>query len=159
MNWFKIIGGGLILGCGLLLGRYRNRVAVGRLEEVESWIRLLRFIRLQVECFSLPLSAILSRADPDLLRRCGYAAGERPRESSRPLAECRFLDEECRALCRSFFDEFGRSYREEQLCRCDYYIRLLEERRALLCGGLPGKKKINATLCLSGAAALVILLA
>ncbi len=158
MEGLKWLGCGLLLSCGILLGLLLNRRAGGVLSRLEAYLELLRLAKLQVSCFSLPVGDILRRADPGLLYRCGWTAEEPPGDFSELTARCPVGDPRCDRLLLSFAEGFGRGYREEQLRECDGYIDPLEDRRAQLREGLGGRKRIHATLCVSGALALIILL-
>jgi len=156
---FYRIAGALILAVSGIGGAYwLNQSATASLRQVEAWLALLRYVKTQVECFSLPVSEILRRADPQLLRGCGYMGTMPPRSFEALLTFCAIRDGETEQLIRSFAEEFGKSYREEQSRGCDYYFSLLDARREGLVSQLPAKKRINSALCVSGALALVILL-
>lgn len=159
MECFKILGSLLVVLSGFFLGRAFNRSAVLALSQSEAWWRLLCETRLQIDCFSLPVSDILARADPSLLNDCGYlgAEEERPKNFEALVASCSISDTVCRDLVQKFAAEFGKGYREEQLRECDYYMALLDKHREELASRLHGKKKTNSILCISGALGLVIL--
>lgn len=156
---FYRIAGALILAISGVAGAYwMNQSATETLRQVESWLGLLRYVKAQVDCFALPVSVILSRADADLLRGCGYGESRTPENFDELLGHCSIRDGETGNILRGFADEFGKSYREEQSRGCDYYFSLLDERREALLSQLPVKKKINSALCISSALAIVILL-
>ena len=156
---FCRIAGALILALSGVLGaRWMNQSMAEALSQVEGWLALLRYVRMQVDCFALPMPVILARADPELLRRCGYREGSPPQSFGALLASCEIRDGTCAELVRGFSEEFGKSYREEQSRGCEYYEVLLDERREALLSQLPARKKVNATLWVSGALAIVILL-
>lgn len=67
-------------------------------------------------------------------------------------------DSAVRGQFSRFCDDIGKGYREEQLALCDYYVAVLEDRRASIASQLPLRRKLNSALCVSGALALVILL-
>jgi hypothetical protein len=135
-----------------------NRSAAECLSQVEGWLALLRYTRMQVECFALPMSVILRRVDVGILRRCGYGGASPPESFEELWAECAIRDGVCAEWMRDFSREFGKSYREEQGRGCEYYETLLEQRRDALISELPAKKKIHSALWVSGALAVVILL-
>ena len=54
--------------------------------------------------------------------------------------------------------DFGSGYRDEELRRLSYYEKELSDELQRLSGELPSKKKINLTLCISAAIAIVILM-
>ena len=155
---YRIVGAVILVCSGVLGARLMNRSASQCLSEVEAWLSLMRYTHIQVECFSLPMPAILNRADADLLHRCGYLRESRP-ESFEALWEgCVIHDPACAEWMHDFSCEFGKSYREEQKRGCEYYEALLEQRREALLSDLPGKKKVHSALWISGALAVVILL-
>ena len=158
MEWYRLVGA-LLLGVSGVSGAYwLNRSSSAVLAQMEQWQTLLRYVKLQVDCFSLPASTILSRCDPALLRACGYERPGAPKSFEELLSGCYIRDAKAGEILRGFAAEFGKSYREEQLRGCEYYLTLLGQRRDAVAAQLPGKKKLNATLCVSGALAVVILL-
>ena len=158
MEWLKAVGALILALSGIGGAAWLNRSASSVLVQIEGWQRLLRFIKLQIDCFSLPVSVILERCDRATLRACGYVSDLPARGLGELWERCSVQDEQTREIVRGFVSEFGKGYREEQLRSCDYYLSLLEQRRGTVAAQLPGKKKRNATLCVSGALAVVILL-
>ena len=158
MVFFKIAGALMLAGSGIGGAYWLNRSASVTLGQVECWLTLLRYVRMQVDCFALPVSEILGRCDAALLRGCGYTADEPPEDFGQMLARCSIRDGESAALLRSFSEEFGKSYREEQSRGCEYYFSLLNGRRETLAARMPTQRRIRSALCISGALALVILL-
>lgn len=157
MDFLKSMGAILLLVSGVLFGTQLNRSARGALAQIEGIERLLIFVRLQVECFSLPIGEILRRTEPSLLTQCGWKQREPPADLEALIRVCDISDPETERLLRELVSEFGRSYREEQLRRCDCYLRQLEARKERVRTALTGKKRVNLTLCAASAAALVIL--
>jgi len=154
---YKLAGTALLVGSGLGSAFLLNRSMSACLSQVEGFLGLLRQIRVKVECFALPISPILA-ADPALLRQCGYEEQTPPKSLGALLNGCRIRDGETERLLSGFAAGFGRGYREEQLRQCEYYAARLEQRRQELLSVMPAKKRRNATLCVSGALAAVILL-
>ncbi len=158
MEFLKSAGAILVLISGVYLGGYLNRSAQGTLGQVEGFLRLLQGIRLQVECFSLPIGEILARTDRSILSACGWRRERSPHDLRELLGGCVITDSETERLLLEFSSEFGKGYRQEQLNRCDCCLRQIEKRKEELAGRLAGKKKVNLTLCTASAAAVVILL-
>ena len=154
---WRLLGGVLLMGSGVGGAAFLCRRAAAQLSQVEGLLALIRTIRLQVECFAMPLSAILARCDERLLRQCGYHGSLPPADFSVLLEGCRIADPAAAEILCSFGAEFGRGYREEQAKSCEYTLSLLEERRQALSERLPVQKKLYSTLCVSGAMALMIL--
>lgn len=155
---FRVVGASLLSICGILFAAHLNRRAERRLREVEGWIALLRFVKSQVECFSLPMGEILLRCDASVLHECGCVATVAPKSFSAMIEASSFYDAECERLAHAFAEEFGRGYREEVMRGCDYYLAQLTSHKEMLSKKLPAQKKLNATLSICGALALVLLL-
>lgn len=153
----KLLGVLLLTGSGIGGAAFLCRRATVQLSQVEGLLSLIRTIRLQVECFAMPLSAILARCDERLLRQCGYRGSVPPTDFPTLLGGCQIADPSAAEIFGSFGEEFGRGYREEQAKGCEYALALLEERRVALSERLPVQKKLYSTLCVSGALALMIL--
>ena len=154
----KLLGVLFLTGSGIGGSVFLCRRATVSLSQVEGLLSLIRIIRLQVECFAMPLSSILARCDEGLLRQCGYQGDGLPLNFSDLLRECQIADSAAAEILCSFGEEFGRGYREEQARNCEYALGLLEERRVALSQRLPVQKKLYSTLCVSGALALMIIL-
>ena len=158
MLFYSITGASMILLCGIELSRRLNRSAKQILDEADRYIVLLRYIRSQIDCFALPINEILKRADSALLKGCGWADGPPPTSLHILFNSSEIKDEKIKSVLTEFSEDFGKSYLEDQLRRCDHFLSLLEERRNIIAKELPSKKKLNSTLCISGALALIILL-
>ena len=153
----QLLGVLLLAGSGIGGAAFLCARASVSLAQVEGLLALVRLIRLQVECFAMPISDILSRCDRDLLKQCGYRGMGAPTDFCQLLDGCLIADREAEEIFCSFGEEFGRGYREEQTKACEYTLGLLEARRAALSEKLPVQKKLYSTLCVSGALALMIL--
>ncbi|MBQ9086933.1 MAG: hypothetical protein IJY47_07075 [Clostridia bacterium] len=157
MSVLKLLGVLLLTGSGIGGACWLSGRASIALSQVEGLLSLLRLIQLQVECFAMPASSILARCDRKLLRQCGYRGNDIPTDFRDFARQCEIADPTAAEIFRTFAEEFGRGYREEQARGCEYSSGLLEERRAVLAEQLPMRKKLYSTLCVSGAVALMIL--
>ena len=156
---FYRIAGALILSFSGFWGAYMlNTAATVRYSQSEALISFLRFVRAQIECFAMPASEILMRCDKKLLCDCGFHLSEEDTSFEALIRGISVSDSESREIIESFLAGFGKSYREEQIKECDYYIDLLSARRQRLLEELPNKKRVNSALCISSALAAVILL-
>ncbi len=158
MSFYKIAGALLLVFCSTLLARYINSRLNKGLDELRAFLSLLQYIKTEIECFSLPIEEIFLRCDRSLLLRCGYCVDTAPKSLSALISECDIKDAEAKKILLDLSSEFGRSYREEQVKRCEHYISLLDRRRQTLDIEIPKKKKLNSTLFISGGLALAILL-
>lgn len=159
----KLFGSLLLVGAGLyialLLARYEHR----RVGVLDGYLSLLRFIRGQIDCFSMPIGQILATVDPSVLAACrgqDRASAERPAASlPQLLHESRgYLGAESERLLTCFARELGHTHRAEQVGRCDYYLSALEKQRGRLADSLPARTRTDSALCLSCALAAAILL-
>lgn len=157
MLFFKMLGGSLMLLGGAMLSRALNRRMLIALRRAEAWTVLLRSIKNEIECFSLPIRDILKKTDTELLHACGYTREAPPDSLSELISSARNVDGETERIIGRFASEFGRCYRSEQVERCAYYISLMEDRRIALLSELPSKKRLNSTLCMAGSLGLLIL--
>ena len=158
MLFYRIIGALVLILSGVGGAYCMNQAATVSLAQIEGWIAFLRYVRVQIECFALPLNDILRKCDPTLLASCGYE-GKSPPETAEALLEgISIRDGAAESILRGFFDEFGKGYREEQVRSCEYHGALLLERRETLSARLPERKKLHSTLCVAGALAVVVLL-
>lgn len=158
MHFYRIAGVVLLAFSGFSGAYMLNSVASVRYSQIESLISFLRFVRAQIECFAMPASEILSRCDERLLSDCGFSVSAREMNFEGLVGVLSISDKESREIIESFLRGFGKSYREEQIKECDYYIDLLCERRQRLLEDLPNKKRVNSALCISSALAAIILL-
>ena len=155
---FKAAGAALLVCSGIAVAAQMNRTAEAALRQNEGIMALLRAVRGQIECFSLPIGQILAACDRDLLLACGYTEEEKPRDLGEILSRMTVWDARTVSIFSQFAAEFGRGYREDEVRACDYALSLLEERRGVLAKDLPVKKKRNMTLSVCGALALALLL-
>ena len=148
----------LVVLCGAAGAFVLNSGASSALKQTESFIGWIRFIKTQIECFSMPISEILRICPSDVSDGCGYTCSIAAENAADFIKKCRICDLETKRQLDRFCAGIGKGYREEQTAFCDYYIELLENRRKMLSDQLPTRKKLNSVLCLSSALAVVILL-
>lgn len=157
MIYLKILGCVLVALSGIAVSITLGRGFASALRCAESWERLLVRIKNEIECFSLPISDILLRVEPSLLRQCGYQGKDTPRGLSELLDKTVFADRETERIITRFTSEFGRSYKNEQVGRCAYFASLMEERKRKLASELPQKRKLYATLSAAASLGMIIL--
>ena len=153
----RLLGVMILVGSGIGLAYRLNLRSSVALARAEGWLSFMRFVKLRVECFSLPVPAILKQCDRELLHRCGYEGEERVERISELLGRCDGLDIQTRSILKGFAEDFGKGYREEQLHSCEYYFSMLNEHKNVLEKQLPIQRKIRSTLCISTVIAILIL--
>lgn len=142
--------------CGVLGAYTLNFSAARALSQTEAFISLVRFLRSEIECFSMPLPRVIERCPQDTLAELG--APPSCADLYELVSLCDVSDRQTAEIMRRFAGEVGKGYREEQLLLCDYYLSLLEERRGALASALPQRRRMNTALCVAGALAVVIVL-
>ena len=157
MHFFKWLGVGVILCCGIFSGLFFAAFERRRLEQAEGFLSLLRLIRLQIDCFSMPVSRILSQCDKSVLSACGAAA---PQSDFKALVRDTklYLSEEMCRLLTDFAGRLGGSYREEQLRCCEYYLARLAPYCDTLRAELPKRERMALFLPPALSVALILLL-
>ena len=156
MTILRIFGAVILSLSGIAAAYVLNSAAKKGLSQTEAFISFLRFLRSEIECFSMPVPRAITRCPSELREECGCAAEVSDLRGF--LQECTVFDSEAVSLMGRFCDDVGKGYRDEQLALCDYYISLLDEHRRTLAESLPSRRKRNSALCLAGALALVIVL-
>ncbi len=153
----KLIGTVILLLSGGALSLSLCRFQRKRLETIDGFLSLLFHIKGQIDCFARPIGEILHTLPPAILRSCNCPRGadslDELIEESKP-----YLDEEPMRLLSSFESEFGSTFREEQMRRCDYYIGALGEKRRALEPKVAAKMRSGSTLCICLCLSLTVLL-
>ena len=151
-------GFGALLIVAAAVGYAFSNVARERkkLDTLDAWIELISYLRLQIDCYLMPVDRILKTADKELLARLGARGNETPaRLLSRTLP---LLDTESGKEIGAFLSSLGGAYRAEELKSCDYHLARLRAHREKLAGVLPSRIRMSVTLTVCAATASVILL-
>lgn len=163
---YKLLGAGLILLVGGYASLAMNRMERRRLEVLDAYISLLRYIKGQINCYAMPVREILAAADPSLLWVClgeGFRRLPTEEPSVQSLSDMigaarLYMEPETERLLNNFSSELGHTFRAEQVTRCDDYIQALGEERRKLAEAAPMRVRVNSALSLCTALGLVILL-
>ncbi len=157
MHFFKWLGIGVILCCGIMAGLSFAAFERRRLTQAEGFLSLLRLIRLQIDCFCTPVARILAECDGEVLAACG--AVDRPADFAALLNGSKlYLSEEICRLLGELAGRLGGSYREEQLRCLDYYIARLAPYCDTLRADLPRRERMALFLPPALSVALILLL-
>ena len=158
MYFYKIAGALLLIVSAVAGSFLMNSIVSKRLAQTDAIIAFFRFIKAQIECFSLPATEIIIRCDKRLHDECGLYYSSPPNNLPELFEAFEIKDSRVYDIVSRFAESFGRGYRDEQIKECDYYISLLCDRRQEMAAELPKKKKLNSTMCISSALFAVILL-
>ena len=158
MTAFKLLGSVLILASGIAasvgaVARERRRLAV-----LDAWIALIGLIKSQIDLYLTPLSEILDRAEPRILRILADESDKPPALSGMLAHTAPDLDAECQRELAMLLQELGSSYREEQIKQCGYCMEALQKIRDQQASELPQKTRLYTTLCLCASLGVLILL-
>lgn len=157
MHSFKPIGLLLLLSSGVIAGVMLVHFEQKRCRQAEGFLSLLRHIRLQIDCFSLPISRILSSLPAQIKEACDIP--EHVRDFPTMLASTKLLlPEEACELLVAFGKDLGSSYREDQLRLCDYYTTRLTPYCERIRAEQSRRMRLALVLPIALAAALALLL-
>lgn len=153
----KLVGGFLLCISGVIMALSHRHFQMRKLNTVDGFISLIFYMKGQIDCFSRPRAEILSTLPAEVFRACNCPDGaetlDELLDASRP-----YLDEESLRLVSSFVSEFGSTFRDEQLRRCDYYISALGEERKKLYSSTRSSVRAGGALWIFAFAGLIILL-
>ena len=157
----KLIGIAIIFICSAAAGFGYTAMLKQRQKYLDGLIKLVRFIRVQIECFSSPLDIIYADFTDEVLDKCGFTEILKNSGLSTALEqkkETLALTDDTFELLSNFSSELGKSFSDEQVKHCDRYISVLEETASEYAKELPKKCKTVKTLSLSVGAMAALLL-
>lgn len=153
----KLIGSLLFGLSGVIMAISYRRFQLRKLTSVDGFISLLFYIKGQIECFSRPRSEILKTLPAEVFCACNCPCGASTLEELVEASRI-YLDEEALRLVSSFASEFGSTFRDEQLRRCDYYISALSEERRRIFTSVNAKRRAGGALWICACIGIIILL-
>lgn len=160
MTFYKIAGSISIVFSGLIVYFEMQRYENMKIKQINSYISLIEYIKNQIECFLLPIDAIIRSCNKELIKNCGIDTEYRNATKLDDLIESArfYCGEECIELIRQFANDFGQGYMAEQLRLCDYYRgELIKERDKLKEKGIK-ERKLRLAICVSASFSLILLL-
>ncbi len=157
MMAIKLIGSLLFGISGIIMAVSYRKFQQKKLQTLDGFVSLLFYMKGQIDCFSRPRSDILSSVPPEVFCACNCSDGAETLEELVDASRI-YLDEEPLRLVASFASEFGSTFRDEQLRRCDYYISALGEERKKVFADVEAKSRAGSALWICASAGLIILL-
>lgn len=153
----KLIGGMIVVISSIFVALSHRRFQGTRLKTLDGFIALLMYIKGQVDCYALPLYEILMSIPPEILCDCNCPEGVESLDEL--IYESKiYLEEESLRLLEAFSVEFGSTFREEQLRRCDFYLNALVEERKRLSDDVIKRSRVGSALSICSSLGLLILL-
>ena len=153
----KLIGCVFICISGVMMALSYRRFQARKLDTVDGFISLIFYVKGQVDCFSRPRSEILSTLPAEIFCACNCPDGAETLDELIDASRA-YLDPEALRLISSFISEFGSTFRDEQLRRCDYYISALGEERKRIYTATRANSRAGTALWIFAFVGLVILL-
>ena len=164
MLLFKLLGSTSILLSASIFYFETRKYEKEKLKQTDAFISLLRYIKKQIDCFSAPISVIMAQCNKKLLEDCGIDTKSINDLSyndffARIIENCDFyIDNEAIEILQKFGHEFGKTYRDEQLRSCDYYISELVKYREKIALEIPKERKMRFAVMFCASASLILLL-
>ncbi len=162
MTSLKLFGFILLLLFALLLGRAYSAYAKRRTLECESFLLLIGHIREGISLFLSTPAELFSSYEDELLMSSGFLTAVREGEEVSSAFEhskgSLALSEEVKKRLSLFFSEFGKSYKDGELKRCELFEEELRRAAELEREREPERIKLGYTLLFSAALALIIFL-
>ena len=153
----KIAGSVSIVICSIFFSLSHRNFQQRKLNTLDGLISLITYIKGQVDCYALPLKEILARLPAEIFYNCNCPVGADSLDEI--VEECRvFLECESLRLVEAFASEFGSTFREEQIRRCDYYISSLTRERHALSDEVVKRSRVGSALFICSSLGLLILL-
>ena len=149
----KLLGGGILLLCGLLFPRFAERERQEDALQTVRLIALVRFIRSNIEFYRIPVGDILAKCDRKL--RDSFGGGD---SLAAMVAGTEWCDARVGKIAEEFAAKLGKGYFAEQRRICDYTLTALDDLAGKKAAMAEKRRKTEKVLCLGGAAAIVILL-
>ncbi len=136
----------------------RDRI---RLCRTDGYLRLVAFIRGEVEGYLTPQARIFEKCPAQILIDCGHRGNMPPRELGdlvKEGADRGELDGECLRAVSELALNFGRSCRGEELRMCDRCIERLNACRTAIAAEMPARRRASISVLLCAVAVAVILI-
>jgi hypothetical protein len=154
---YKLIGSAGLVASGIWFYFIREKFQKRKELQFSAYIKLISYIKNQIECYMLPIDAIISECDIELLSECGSV--NRASTLVDFLDNSTFyIDEDVIRLLYDFAEDFGLKYYNEQIKTCDRYINELNKSREVYLNQRAKDKKLSLAICLSISFSLILIL-
>ena len=151
----KLVGSALIVMASAGVVSYVISGEKKKIEEVDAFIALIKYVRNQIDCFSMPIEKILASC-PELVSKIGVS--EKTTSISGLVSKCDISCQECKKIINAFSLSLGKGYREQEIRLCEKVIGELENIKKGLECSYPSRKRTTVALCLAIGGALLIAL-
>ena len=162
MSFIKYIGAALLLvGAYIFISRYKRYLTL-RVEESESFLRLVEHLRAEISCRLTPLGELLCLYTDEALERVGFLPfvreGVGVNEAYSRCERGLSVGREGQEILRRLFAELGRRYKAETLATLDRAREELGAYTARLESELSDDVKLAGAMAFGAAVGLSLLL-
>ncbi len=152
----KLLGSGAIALASIIMAISYRRYQWKKLDTIDGFVALIFYIKGQIDCYSRPRSEILASLPPEIFHACNCPRGASTLEEMIEASRI-YLDDEPLRLLKTFSSEFGSTFRQEQLRRCDHYIAALGEQRRIVASQTESRSRAGSALWICGGIGIIIL--
>ena len=150
----RIIGGGALLLASALAASHVISLEKKKIEQLETFISLIRHTRERIDSYSMPIEKIL-KEEKELISRFGV--DKDVTDFSSLISECEIIcGEEGKKILTGFAEEFGKGYREREVKLCDTALLGLETIKRRIEEEYPSKKRRTVAICFAIGGAIII---
>ncbi|MBE6584679.1 MAG: hypothetical protein E7649_06875 [Ruminococcaceae bacterium] len=153
----KLIASGALAVASLIMAFSYRRYQWRKLDTIDGFVALIFYIKGQIDCYSRPRSEILNSLPPEIFHACNCPMGAATLEEMVEASRI-YLDDEPLRLLSTFCSEFGSTFRQEQLRRCDHYISALGEQRKIVSSLVQSRSRAGSALWICAGLGVIILL-
>ncbi len=153
----KLLGSGALALASVIMALSYRHYQWRKLDTIDGFIALIFYIKGQIDCYSRPRSEILGSLPPEIFHACNCPHGASTLEEMIEASRI-YLDDEPLRLLKTFAGEFGSTFRQEQLRRCDHYISALGEQRRIVSAEVDSRSRAGSALWICAGLGIIILL-
>lgn len=156
---YRLLGGICLVGSGIWFYLARDSFQKKKCTQLDAYIKLLKYIKNQVECYMKPIDSIMGSCSPELLELCGIDDCKNTSTLDKALDGASFfIDEDAIDVLYRFSADYGRGYLSEQIRSCDRYSLELEELRKIYYEKRRKDKKLSLAISVSISLSLFLIL-
>lgn len=153
----KLIGSATMAVASVIMALSYRRFQWRKLDTLDGFSALIFYIKGQIDCYSRPRGDILSSLPPEIFHALNCPRGASTLEELVEASRI-YLDEEPLRLMTTFCSEFGSTFRQEQLRRCDHYISMLAEERRTVAAEVNAKSRAGSAMWICAMIGVLILI-
>ena len=160
MIYLKIFGGISLIISSFQLYKRAIRRENSKLEQLDAYMRLIQYIRNNIEYYLLPINKILDNCDNKIISKCLNAP---PNLSISNLSQLYYssdilFSDDIARIIEGFCTSFGNTYKNEQITMCEVVYKRLIEEKAKLLSETKNKNKVRFAISLAAPLLIIILL-